>query len=124
MLATIGMVRVEAETKLLDRWFDLHCRNGLNSVVQCCVDIGPAARTEDQRVMERITWEDLVYAPVERFLVLPGNHRLVPSSIVHINDIATWSGGGREEAVVCRPARAAPQSPHHVYSPEENHPRC
>src|SRR5260370_39492041 len=73
-------------------------------------------------MMERITWKNLVQAPVEWFFVLPGNHRLVSPSIVHINNITTRVSWMKQDLVEWRPVSASLKLPSNDYAHEKG--RC
>src|SRR5947207_4948635 len=88
----IRVVRVELLPELQDQRVDLHSSNRLDAVGQRRSGIGSAASAEDECVVKRTTREKLVDAPVEGLLVLPGDHRLMTSRVVHIDDISTRNG--------------------------------
>src|SRR5438876_6646701 len=96
----VGMVWIEAGTELLNGGVNLYRRNRLDAVVQSGRGIGATACAQDQRVVERVAGEDLVQAPVERLLILPGDHCLVTTSVIHVDDIATLGSGVEQDLVV------------------------
>src|SRR5258708_26219546 len=75
-------------------------------------------------MMERIPWENLVQAPVEWLFVLPGNHRLVSPSIVHINNITTRDSRMKQDLVVWRPVSASLKLPGNDYAHEKDRCNC
>src|SRR5437762_1728872 len=97
------MVRVVLGPEFLDGGINLHSCDRLDSIGQRCRGIRPASRTQDQRVAERVAWEDLIQTAVKGLLVLPGNHRLVTPRVVYIDDIPTRNSRMEQDLVVRRP---------------------
>src|SRR5215831_2738059 len=62
-------------------------------------------------MMERIAREKIVYKLVERFFILPGDHRLVTTGVIHVYNIPGWLGGIEHYFVVRGPIGATTKSP-------------
>ena len=67
-------------------------------------------------MLKRAAREDIVHKLVERFFILPGNHRLVTTGVIHVDDISGWLGGIKHDFVVRGPVGATTESPCNDYS--------
>src|SRR5229473_352376 len=98
----VGMIRMELDTKVLDCRINLHRCDRIDAIGFGNSDIRPGSCTEDQCVVERSA-EGLVDELVKRLLVMPVVHRLMPSGVVHINDIAVRDSRMEQDFIVRRP---------------------
>ena len=72
-------------------------------------------------MMERIAREKFVYKLVERFFILPGNHRLVTTGVIHVYDIPCWPGGVEHYFVVRGPICATTKLPGDNYTHKKSY---
>ena len=93
------MIRVELGAKLLNGRINLHRGDRIHAVGLGNRHVRPCTRTQDQRVVEGLA-EGLIDELVKRLLVMPVGHRLMPTGIVDIHDIAVRNGGFEQDFIV------------------------
>ena len=71
--------------------------------------------------MDRIAREKFVYKLVKRFFILPGNHRLVTTGVIHVYDIPGWPGGVEHYFVVRGPIGTTTKSPGDNYNHKKSY---